>query len=121
MSVLVDTSLLIGSHRIDEVDQRGWAISAITVGELEAGVLLADEPSKRAGRLRQLSAVLAQAPVLPVDRAVADRYAELRRESRRSPTNDLWIAATALAHDLTLITADRKQAKLPRIDSLLIS
>ena len=51
--------------------------------------------------------------VLPVTRHTADHYAELvsvlRRSGRPIPTNDLWIAASAVEHDL----ADRA---LPRIE-----
>jgi predicted nucleic acid-binding protein len=69
----------------------------------------------RAARLRRLSAILAAAPVISIDQAVATSYGELRAASGRHPTNDLWIAATALAHDLTLLTADRRQAGLPLV------
>jgi predicted nucleic acid-binding protein len=33
---------------------------------------------------------------------------------------DLWIAATALAHDFTLVTANERQAALPLIRSTLV-
>jgi tRNA(fMet)-specific endonuclease VapC len=69
----------------------------------------------QAARLRRLSAVLSEAPVLEVDRAVTVCYGELRAATGRLPTNDLWIAATALAHDLTLLTADERQAALPLV------
>jgi len=44
---------------------------------------------------------------------VAARYGELRTATGRQPANDPWIAATALAHDFTLITADERLAFLP--------
>jgi predicted nucleic acid-binding protein len=59
--------------------------------------------------LRRLAAILAEAPTLPVDRSVAARYGELREATRRLPANDLWMAATALANDLTLVTRDERQ------------
>ncbi len=99
----------------------GWSVSAITVGELEAGVLLARDRAGRAARLRRLTAVLAEAPILRVDREVAARYGELRAQSGRSPSNDLWIAATALAHDLTLITGDQRQSALPLVRTRLVA
>ncbi len=97
-----------------------WVISIVTVGELEAGVLLAPDSSIRALRLRRLAAVLAEAPALPVDRTVAARYGELRAATGRSPTNDIWIAATALAHDLTLITGDDRQAAFPLVRATMV-
>ncbi len=121
MNALVDTSVLIGTTSIrDEQDTANWAISAVSLGELEAGVLLAVDAEARAARLRRLSAVLAEAPVIPIDQYVAVRYGELRAVSGRGPTNDLWIAATALSHDLLLITADERLASLPQVTARLV-
>ena len=113
MTALVDTSVLVGSVA-PQLDQE-WVVSVVSVGELEAGVLLAADPSARASRLRRLTAVLAEAAIIPVDRAVAARYGELRAATGRQPANDLWIAATALVHDFTLVTADQRLASLPLI------
>ena len=116
MSNLVDTSVLVDAGLLAGLDVAGdWAVSAVTVGELHAGVLLANHEPQQAARLRRLSAVLSEAPILEVDRAVAVCYGELRAATGRMPTNDLWIAATALAHDLTLLTADERQAALPLV------
>lgn len=122
VSALVDTSLLARGGRWPEREgpPPGWAISAISVGELEAGVLLATDASVRAARLRRLTAVLAEAPVLGVDRVVAGWFGELRAATRRRPTNDLWIAATALAHGLTLLTADARQGSLPLVATTVV-
>ena len=99
----------------DLASEGGWAVSVMSIGELHAGVLVAREPAQQAARLRRLAAVLAEAPVLDVDRAVAACFGELRAATGRAPTNDLWIAATALAHDLELLTADARQAALPLV------
>jgi tRNA(fMet)-specific endonuclease VapC len=49
-------------------------------------------------------------PIQPVDRAVAERYAQLaagiRAKGEPRPQFDLVIAATALAHGLTVATCD---------------
>jgi predicted nucleic acid-binding protein len=95
-------------------------VSVITVGELEAGILIARDETARAGGVALLAAVLAEAPALPVDRQVAASYGELRASADRRPSNDLWIAATALAHNFTLITADERQASLPLVRSKLV-
>lgn len=42
-------------------------------------------------------------------------FAQLRRQGTPIPTNDLWIAALAVQHDLPLLTADRHFAHLPQI------
>ncbi|HEY4823538.1 MAG TPA: PIN domain-containing protein, partial [Solirubrobacteraceae bacterium] len=98
MGSLIDTSVLVGARDVGELSEE-WAVSVITVGELEAGVMVAPDVSTRARRLALLAAVLAEAPALPVDRHIAARYGELRASAGRRPSNDLWIAATALAHD----------------------
>lgn len=113
MTALVDTSVFVGGHAAEITEP--WTVSTVTIGELEAGLLLAADEITRAQRLRLLAAVLSEAPVIDIDRAVSARYGELRAASGRKPTNDLWIASTALAHDLTLITSDKRQAALPLI------
>jgi len=114
---LVDTSVLAGG--VAPQKPGTWAVSVVTIGELEVGVLLA--PDKlRAQRLARLTTILEQAPVLAVDRRVAAHYAQLRAASGRQPANDLWIAATALAHEFTLLTADTRQAALPGVRAKLV-
>lgn len=122
LTAILDTSVLIGDGGLlhDHVED-GWAVSAVAIGELEAGVLLADDPAVRAARLRRLTAVLSVAPVLDVDQTAAARYGQLRAATGRLPTNDLWIAATALAHDLTLVTRDERQATLPLVRTRLVA
>lgn len=119
MGSLIDTSVLAGAGRVGELAE-GWAVSVVTVGELEAGVLIARDETTRARRVALLAGVLAEAPALPIDRHVAARYGELRACAGRQPSNDLWIAATALAHDLTLVTADERQAALPLVRATLV-
>lgn len=121
VSALIDTSVLIGATALGELDVSvGWSVSVVTVGELHAGVLIARDDARQTTRLRRLAAVLAGAPVIDVDRSVAARYGELRMATGRLPSNDLWIAATAIAHDLTLVTADVRQSALPHVRSRLV-
>jgi predicted nucleic acid-binding protein len=85
------------------------AISVVTLAELQAGVLVAAAPSVRARRLVTLQAV-SDLAVLPIDEAVALAWAGLRvallEASRRLNVNDTWIAATALAHGIPVVTQD---------------
>jgi predicted nucleic acid-binding protein len=117
---LVDTSLLVAGVGASELSER-WAVSMVTVGELEHGILAAGNDAVRARRVAQLVALLSRAPALAIDRRVAASYGELRRASGRQPSNDLWIAATALAHDFTLLTADERQAALPLVRTTLVA
>lgn len=45
----------------------------------------------------------------------AGLFAELRHAGTPIPTNDLWIAALTLQHDLTLLTRDKHFDRLPRV------
>ena len=119
MGNLIDTSVLAGARDVAELADE-WAVSVVSVGELEAGILVARDDTTRARRVALLAAVLAEAPALPIDRHIAARYGELRASAGRGPSNDLWIAATALAHDFTLVTADEHQASLPLVRSTLL-
>jgi predicted nucleic acid-binding protein len=110
---LLDTSVFIASEtgRQLEVERLPLeaAVSAVTIGELHVGVLAARDVDTRARRLATLQAV-ADIEVLAVSEAVAAIWAQLRvhlaEAGRRLNVNDLWIAATALAHGLPVVTQD---------------
>lgn len=91
----------------------------ITIGELRFGVLAATDTAARTIRLRTLEGALAFDP-LPIDQDVADTWAELRvalrAAGRRLDVNDSWIAATAIAHGLPLVTQDRDYRDVPGLD-----
>ncbi len=86
------------------------AISAITLAELQFGVLVARTAAVRAERLRRLSALQKHFDALPVDEAVAVSYGQLAAavvDAGRQPRRrvmDLLIAATAHAHGARLYT-----------------
>lgn len=122
LTALVDTSILAAESGVGPLDLGGaWAVSIVTVGELEAGVLLARTKRARAARLQRLGRVLDDARAIPIDRAVSARYAQLRADVGRVGSNDLWIAATALALGLTLVTADKSLAALPQVETQLVA
>jgi len=122
LTSLVDTSVLIGALEIVDPEKEGtWAVSVVTIGELYAGVVLATQGEAQSTRLKRLAAVLSLVSVLDVDRSVATAYGDLRMLSGRAPANDLWIAATALARELELVTMDEGQAALPLVRTTLIA
>ena len=86
------------------------AVSVITAAELELGVLRASDPSTRALRLATLTRVRSTYELLPVDGATASCFARLAdeqlRAGRRPRRHDTWIAATAMRHDVAVVTQD---------------
>lgn len=110
---LLDTSVFIaresGRPLESELLPEESAVSAVTVGELQAGVLAANDTDVRARRLATLEAI-SDIEVLAVDEAVAASWALLRvhlaESGHRLNVNDLWIAATALTHKIPVVTQD---------------
>jgi toxin FitB len=96
-AVLLDTDVLIDhlrGHRRFDLGDSAWRISVVTRCELFAG-RNADEL-----RLRQ---VLGRLPELSVDSDVAESAGRIRRTTELA-VPDALIAATALAHELPLMT-----------------
>lgn len=120
---LADTSVFIAHESGRTLDvaalPEALAVSAVTVGELRAGVLAAADVAVRDQRLGTLTVALGLDP-LPIDVDVATAWARLRVELRdrglRMPVNDSWIAATAMAHDLPLVTRDGDHVAVPGLD-----
>lgn len=85
------------------------AVSIVTKAELRAGVLVADDIVTRDRRMRTLELV-ARIAVLPIDEEVANAWAQMRAylaaSERRINANDMWIAATAAAHEIPVVTQD---------------
>jgi predicted nucleic acid-binding protein len=110
---LADTSIFIARESGRALDSSRLpdelAVSVITVGELRAGVLAAADVPTRDRRLATLMEV-SSLDAVPIDDAVAEAWARLRvllRDSgQRMPANDSWIAATAMAHAVPVVTQD---------------
>ncbi len=120
---LADTTVFIARESGRPVDIGALpdelAVSVITIGELRAGVLAADTVEVRDRRLRTLTEASAVEPV-PVDETVAEAWAKLRvllRDSgQRMPVNDSWIAATAMALDIPVVTQDDDYVEVDGLD-----
>lgn len=116
MSFLIDSDICSGfmkgdhaiGHRFVQHSGRLYA-STVTLGELQCWVLRAGDSPKRR---QELSDLLSGMTVLHVDEEVGYKYGELRAHlfdrGMPSPALDLFIAATALVHDLVLVTHNTK-------------
>lgn len=104
----------------EQVPSAALFISAITIHELEHGVLLMERSDPAQGALlrewldRSVAAAF-KSRVLAVDERVARRAAALHVPDP-APFRDSLIGATALVHDMTVVTRDRKDFE--RFDQL---
>ena len=101
-------------HRAEDL-----AIPLTTYAELLVGAEKSSQPDRV---LRQIELLLEAHEIVEITEQVAEHYARIRAElEARGATiggNDLWIAATALAHGATLVT--NNTGEFSRVPGLLI-
>lgn len=131
MALLIDTSVFIRIERSDETPEfllerlgdETIAVSAVTASELLHGVHRADSALRRGRRERFVETVLRAVPTLPFTLEVARIHARLWADQLKGGTligaHDLLIAATAIAHDLTLLTHDKRHFE--RVEGLKLT
>jgi len=110
---LLDTNIIIhllnGEQQIIEKISSASEVfvSSIVVGELYYGAYKSSKQKQNIERLNELVKAL---PVLPCDTDVALEYgvikAQLLKKGKPIPENDIWIAAIAKKHNLTMVTRD---------------
>jgi predicted nucleic acid-binding protein len=127
VALLIDTSVLIDLERANpalppDIEGQGIVISAITASELLDGVERAADEARRARRATFVERILDIVAVLPIDldvaRVHARIWANLLRQGKAIGAHDLLIAATALAHDLPLLT--RNAREFTRVEGLRV-
>ena len=122
--ILVDTSILIDYYRKTDKEKSAWialvrqeysfAISAITKYEIYSGAT--------PNQLTFWDNVLLAITIIPFDEVSVDTAviinSALKKKRKQLDLADLFIAATAVAHNLPLATLNRKH--FDQIDSLTI-
>ena len=124
---LADTSVFIARESDRPLQESLFpdelAVSIITIGELRAGVLATNDVKIRDQRLATLTAAMTLDPV-SVDDDVAAQWARLRvllRDSgQRMPVSDSWIAATAMALDVPIVTQDDDYIRLAELSVIRV-
>lgn len=121
MSYLLDTCVLSELRKpapdpnvvawINDVDESHLLLSVITFGEIQKGIAKLDESKRKRSLQLWLEQSLPQrfaGRILPIDGEVALEWGELQGGLERSgnpvPVIDSLIAATAICHNLTLVT-----------------
>ena len=104
-----DTSIFVGRESRDGGALAQWApvVSVVTIAELRLGVRLAKSDAIAEVRATTLAEAM-RARVVPIDVAlIVEAWCTLRAALKRKiPANDSWIAATALALNIPLLTQD---------------
>ncbi len=124
-SFLVDTDWVIDhfsgvgtvTRRLQELQKHGLALSIISVAELWEGVYFSKDPARSEAMFAEfISGVV----ILGIDEEICKRFGQLRGSLRSVGKLvgdfDLLIAASALRHDLTLLTNNRRHFE--RIEGL---
>ena len=129
MAVLIDASILIETERgrlqlephVARHQDEECFLSVITAGELLHGVHRAARPDVRAKRSAFVEGILERFPLLSVDLATARAHAQVWTQLRQAGAiigpHDMWLAATCVAHGLTMVTANvREFARVPGLE-----
>lgn len=122
MRYLIDTDTLIDfAHGdgnairvVETIVSEGVALSVISLAEYLRGAYVSRQGERERELLRQFQR-LTQAPVFSVDEQIAEKYgevqADLTKRGLKGNNFDVLIAATAMAHGLTLVTGNVKDFK----------
>ena len=96
--------------RFERLKPEQLVMSAITYGELQYG---ANKSSQRSRTLSQLAEITEYIPVESITLSAARAYGEIRatleKQGRMIGNNDLWIAAHAMAMNVTLATNNERE------------
>ncbi len=111
---LLDTNIIIAFFKSDENVQNHLAqstevfVPVIALGELFYGALHSSQVDKH---LQQVQDFASDASVLLCDCSTAEEYGQIKNELKTKgnplPENDIWIAAIARQHNLTVVTRDQ--------------
>jgi predicted nucleic acid-binding protein len=123
---LLDTSVFVARETgrpLAELPER-VAVSVITIGELQLGVLMAAEAATRVRRADTLALARTADPI-PASEAVMVEWARLVAACRSAgiqrmvKLTDALIAATAIEHGLPVVTQDEDYDQIARAYSAL--
>lgn len=91
---------------LESVDDAKLYLSAVTLGEIQAGVeITREQDAAKAVEIEAwLDLLAASYNVLPMDAAVFRRWARLMHRTSNTLYEDAMIAATANVHGLTVVT-----------------
>ena len=122
--IMIDTSayaaflrghpgITLSIQRADEI-----SLSPVVLGELLAGFMMGKNERRNRSILRDFLSS-ARVNLLEIDEETSERYAvilyHLRTKGAPIPTNDVWIAASAMQYGLKVLTTDKHYIEVPQI------
>ena len=122
--IMIDTSayaaflrghpgIKLSIQRADEI-----SLSPVVLGELLAGFMMGKNERRNRSILRDFLSS-ARVNLLEIDEETSERYAvilyHLRTKGVPIPTNDMWIAASAMQYGLKVLTTDKHYIEVPQI------
>ena len=109
---------------VAHIDRAQWiGVPSIVLGELWAGFLSgtrADENEAQLGKFLAHPVVDVLSTDASVARIYGEIFADLRKSGRPLPTNDLWVAATAVRAGAIVLTFDTQFEAITRVGSLIL-
>ena len=122
--ILLDTSaysaFMRGNGKVKSIIQEALEIhlSPVVLGELKAGFRRGRHRRKNEAELETFMSS-PRVSVPEIDEETADGYAEILNDLKEAgtpiPTNDLWIAASAMQHGIRVVTSDAHFKNVRRI------
>ncbi len=107
---------------IDATDESLLFLSVLTLGEIRKGIVSLPDASRRVSLETWLDHELVlrfAGRILVIDQAIADRWGRIAAKAvaRKSPLPviDGLLAATAMQHNLTLVTRDTKDVAVTEV------
>lgn len=124
---IIDSNIVIGLFRNDQSAINALKeistvyMPVIVLGELFYGANVSDQTALRVNQIQDFQK---KVRLLPCDEKTAEMYGKIKSQLKKAgtpiPENDIWIAALAKQHRLTLLTNDKHfhQVKDIRKESL---
>ena len=124
-SAVIDTNILIDCFQrergaVDAMsDYDRILVCPAVLGEFKAGIDISTKRGKKAKRLLDEFLDDPAVAIIPCTDETADYYARIYKALKANgtplPTNDIWIAASALEHGASVISGDSHFSYVPML------
>jgi tRNA(fMet)-specific endonuclease VapC len=95
-----------------------YYLNPVVIGELLSGFMSGKHEKKNRESLEAFISST-RVGVVDMDEETSERYAVilsgLRKAGTPIPTNDIWIASSAMQYGLTILTTDKHYVKVPQV------